>query len=245
MRSPSCFRFVTAFLFLGFLSLTVNAQVNRRTGGVGPLGSAPPAAPARPKSSDVLAEINLARANPAKYAAYLETMRLQFSGKTMKRTGRPDLVTTEGIPAVDEAIRFLKEARPLGAYQLSNGMSRGALDQATDLAINNRTGHKGSDGSLPEERCARYGRLLDNEAVGENIAYEGLSAREIVIGFIVDDGTANRGHRRNVFSPTYKVLGVGVGSGANVAAIYVVTFAGGFTERAPAKVNNATAARQM
>jgi uncharacterized protein YkwD len=245
VRFPNLFRFVAPILFLGCLCLTANAQGKGRTPGVGPLGGPlRPPAPAFPKSADILAEINLARTNPTKYATYLEAMRTQFTGKTFKRPDGVDIVTTEGVAAVDEAIRFLRAAKPLVAFQLSNGMSRGAADQATDLALNDRTGHLGSDGSSPEERCGRYGRLVENTDVGENIAYEGATAREIVIGFIVDDGTENRGHRRNVFSSSYKIAGVGRGSGANVLAVYVVTFANGYTEK-PVKSSNATAARQM
>ncbi|MEO6392033.1 MAG: CAP domain-containing protein [Pyrinomonadaceae bacterium] len=214
--------------------LAIGAQGTRGPGKVGPLGVSSTSAPGVPNPADILTEINLARANPAKYAAYLETMKKQFHGSTYQRPGRPGLTTNEGVAAVDEAIRFLKSAKPLPALKLSAGMSRGANDQATDMVRNQVTGHKGSDGSLPEDRCTRYGRLTGSQAVGENIAYEGLTAREVVEGYIVDDGTANRGHRRNVFSATYKFIGVGVGQSGNAEPIYVVMFAEGFTEKGPA-----------
>ena len=226
--------------------MAINAQITRGGGKTGPLAASAATAPGVPKPADILSEMNLARANPAKYATYLEEMKRQFQGKTWQRPNRPGLITNEGIAAVDEAIRFLKSAKPLPALKMSNGMSRGANDQATDLVRNQMTGHKGSDGSLPEDRCGRYGRLVGSQAVGENIAYDGLSARDVVIGYIIDDGTANRGHRRNIFSTTYKVVGVGVGQSGNAEPIYVVTFAEGFTEgrAAPGKGKSA-AARSM
>jgi uncharacterized protein YkwD len=240
-RSP--IRLVALAISPVLFCLAVSAQTgkhNARNTSAKP--ALAPAAGAHPKPADLLAEINLARANPSKYAAYLEEMKRQFKGNTWQRPGRTALATNEGVAAVDEAIRFLRSAKPLPALHMSAGMSRAANDQVTDMIKNNISGHRGSDGSLPEDRCARYGRLQGNEAVGENIAYEGISAREVIEGFIVDDGTSNRGHRRNVFSTTYKVVGIGVGTPPSKEPTYVVTFADGFADShgAPAKGKAAT-----
>lgn len=233
------------FLLICVAVLTVDAQHGRGPGKVGPLGVSSASSPGVPKPADILAEINSARANPAKYATYLEAMKKQFQGNTWQRPGRTGLTTHEGVAAVDEAIRFLKSAKPLPALKLSTGMSRGANDQATDMVRNKLSGHKGSDGSLPEDRCTRYGRLTGSQAVGENIAYEGMTAREVVEGYIVDDGTSNRGHRKNIFSTSYRVIGVGVGQSGNAEPIYVVTFAEGFTEGAAPGKGKSAGSRPM
>src|SRR5260370_39436774 len=62
----------------------------------------------------VIREINLARENPSLYAAFVAASR-SFH---MIEHGR----------AVDEAVRFLKKARPLAPLTLSTGMSRAAAD---------------------------------------------------------------------------------------------------------------------
>jgi hypothetical protein len=67
----------------------------------------------------------------------------------------------------------------------------------------------------------------------------------VVIGYIIDDGIPNRGHRRNIFSTTYKVVGVGVGQSGNAEPIYVVMFAEGFTEGAAPGKGKVAAARPL
>lgn len=250
MHSRFLLRIVVVAVSLLLLAVGVSGQGNKsKSRATSSKPAAPTAAPAsagRPKPADILAEINFARAHPAKYITYLEDMKRQFKGNTWQRPGRPGLATNEGVAAIDDAIRFLRTAKALPALKMSPGMSRAANDQVTDMVTNNLSGHRGSDGSMPEDRCARYGRLQGNDAVGENIAYEGLSAREIVEGFIVDDGVSNRGHRRNVFSTTYKVIGVAVGTPAGKDPIFVVMFADGFAEGggAPAR-GKATSTRSM
>jgi uncharacterized protein YkwD len=57
-------------------------------------------------------------------------------------------------------------------------------------------GHTGTDGSDPYARMNRYGTVLDG---GENIAYGTFTGRDTVMGLVIDDGVASRGHRDNVF----------------------------------------------
>src|SRR2546423_387320 len=57
---------------------------------------------------DLLNEINLARAHPQTYAAYLEKMRPMFNGKQYSGGGGASLTTEEGWNAVDDAIKFLR-----------------------------------------------------------------------------------------------------------------------------------------
>lgn len=219
-----------ALTLLGSVAFAQGGKQSKHKPAPKPAAAAAPSSAAHPKPADLLAEINFARANPSKYITYLEAMKKQFSGNTWQRPGRPGLTTNEGTAAIDDAIRFLKAAKPLPPLHMSSGMSKAANDQVSDMVKNNLSGHRGSDGSLPEDRCARYGRLQGNEAVGENIAYEGVSVREVVEGFIIDDGVSNRGHRRNVFSTTYKTVGVAVGTPAGKEPIFVVMFADGFAE---------------
>lgn len=187
--------------------------------------------PARPTADLVLAEINLARANPAAYADYLVAMRASFNGNRMTQPGQPAVMTNEGVAAVDEAIAYLRGLRPLPAMQMSAGMCHSANDHVLDVVNNDQTSHRGTDGSLPEDRIGRYGSVTGSGQIAENIAYDAYSARDVVIGFIIDDGFAKRSHRLNIFSTEFTVIGVGVEGKASTASTCVVTFAAGYAER--------------
>jgi uncharacterized protein YkwD len=178
---------------------------------------------------DLIREINVLRADPAKYVVHLEQMKKYYRGKEYKPPGSTvALLTNEGIAAVDEAIAFVRTAKAVTQYELSKGLSRAAKDHVTDLGKSGNSGHKGTDGSSTEARCNRYGTF--SNGIGENIVYQSDSAREIVLGWLVDDGVATRGHRRNLLSPGYKFIGVAIGEKSSYGSMCVLTFAGTYAE---------------
>jgi hypothetical protein len=177
---------------------------------------------------EILQEINLARTSPARYAEYLEQTRTHFVGKELRRPGKPSLLTLEGAPALEEAVRFLRAAKPLPPLELSEGMCAGARELVTDQGATGATGHRGADGSFCETRVERFGAWAD--PIGENLSYGTQTARERIITLIVDDGVANRGHRQRIFDPRFKVAGVACGDHRE-GPLCVLTFAGGFTDK--------------
>ena len=124
-------------------------------------------------SEQVLAEINLARTAPQQYAQIVAAQSAGYRG-------------TEGDRAVSEAVNFLQKARPLPPLTVSAGMSSSALSHVLDMGPTGGRGHKGSNGSQPWDRMARFGRWVGQ--AGENIDYGNHDARSIVVRLIVDDG---------------------------------------------------------
>lgn len=179
-------------------------------------------------ASAVVREMNLARTNPSAYARFVEDMRTHFRGNLLVLPGRTALRTREGVAALDEAIRFLRNARPQPPLTVSPGMCQAAADHCADQASGGR-GHDGSDRSSPGDRLSRYGRWTARW--GENVSYGKSSAREIVLALIVDDGLKGRKHRKNIFSPDFGYAGAAYGPHARYRSVCSIEFAGGFLER--------------
>ncbi len=175
----------------------------------------------------VVREMNLARQHPAIYADYLTEMRGQFQGKNLVLPGRTVLRTHEGVAAVDDAIRFLRRAKPLVPLAFSEGMARAAADHVAEQA-GGGLGHRSFGGSDPGERLNRHG--IWSGRWGENISYGKSTAREIVIALIIDDGLRARKHRKNIFNPGFNVAGAAVGPHAHYRTVCSIDFAGGYVE---------------
>lgn len=233
-RTPGRILFLLLFAALSG-ALVVNAQKKTAV--------KPTKAPAKAESSgtakldllgslrekEILAEINLARTNPQQYAKYLEDFRPHYQGKELRFDNEPPLITDEGISALDEAITFVRSLKPLAPLELRKGLILGARDHLADLLKTGRSGHRGSDGSITEERLNRYGRW--SNSVGEDIVYRSRKPREDVISLIIDDGVKSRGHRKNIFKPEFRVIGLALSSLPKSDSMCVITFAGGFVDK--------------
>jgi uncharacterized protein YkwD len=191
-----------------------------------------------PDERDLLNEINQVRAQPQAYAKYLEAMKPLFSGKQYK-TATLSVTTEEGWSAVEEAITFLRAAKPVGPLGTSSGLCQASLAHVKDQGGSGSTGHKGNDNSFIEQRVKPFGTWQGG--IGENLTYGPESARERLLTWLIDDGFASRGHRRRLMSPEYKVAGVCCGPHPQFKAMCAITLAGGFTDLQPAKTEASSA----
>ena len=182
-----------------------------------------------PLENGILQEINMARANPRGYAAFLEEWKWHFDGRLLKIPGERIILTREGTTAVNEAMNVVRSMNPVSRLSLSKGMSLGARDHVKDQGSSGSIGHTGRDGSQAWDRVNRYGTW--EKSIGENISYGSDKARNIVMGLIIDDGVSNRGHRKNIFNPDFRVVGVACGHHGSYGTVCVITFAGGYNER--------------
>jgi uncharacterized protein YkwD len=184
-----------------------------------------------PAGQAVIREMNLARQNPALYATFVQELRGHMNGNMLVLPGKTRLHTREGTAAVDEAIRFLKNAQPLAPLTLSRGMSRAAADHCADQA-NGGFGHEGRDRSHAGQRISRYGNFAGSW--GENVSYGKSSARDVVLALIIDDGLPGRKHRANIFNPNFNFAGAAFGPHARFGTMCSMDFAGAYAERGEA-----------
>jgi uncharacterized protein YkwD len=182
-----------------------------------------------PLEKEVLREINLARTQPTKYAEALEAMKAYYDGKLFKRPNEETVLTEEGIPAVEEAVRFLRKVKPAPALAPSRGLSLAARDHVAEQGSRGALGHRSRDGSTISDRLNRYGRW--QTAIAENISYGESQARMIVAVWIIDDGVPGRGHRDNLFSAKFRVAGVSCGKHVAFKSMCVVDFAASYQEK--------------
>jgi uncharacterized protein YkwD len=192
-----------------------------------------------PQEREILAEINLARTNPAQYLSYLEDFKKSYRGKEIKYSDGSTLVTNEGVSALEEAISFVRGLKPLPPLELRKGLILGAKDHVNDLVKTGQSGHRGSDGSMLEDRLNRYGNW--SVSVGEDIVYRSRKAREDVIALIIDDGVKSRGHRKNIFKSDFHVIGLALSPASKTPPMCVITFAGGFADKAASAPEKPTA----
>jgi uncharacterized protein YkwD len=206
-------------------SITIPAGTTTTTGVVRT------AADFRRIEAEVFADLNSARANPQAYSANLAQLLPLFSGNLVRRPGWPSAVqTNEGASAVREAISALSTQSSVPILVLSDALSQAARDLASDQSRTGDIGHTGSDGSTPESRMTRYGTW--GVSYSENADYGGaINGRDVIEDMIIDDGVQSRGHRRNTFDATARVVGVGCAPHPRYGVVCVIDAAGAFTSR--------------
>lgn len=173
--------------------------------------------------TEVVKELNFARTNPKKYAAFLRTYLSHINGDKYQLPGGCPLYLHEGKKAVEEAIQFLENLAPMKPFKGSKTLSTAAKDHALEQGRTGETGHYGANGSTIESRIEKHAQWLGS--IGENCHYGSDVARDIVIDLIIDDGIADRGHRNNIFSSAFTAVGVAVVDHSKYGTVCVQDFA--------------------
>lgn len=182
-----------------------------------------------PFEKEIILEINKLRSDPGSYAEdYMTPLRKYYKNKLLFYPGDHPLMTTEGISALNECIRYLKKQQPLPLLYPVEGLCKAAHAHVKDQSHSGKTGHAGSDHSNVKERIERYGRW--NVRIAENIAYGKLSVQQVIIYLLIDDGVRSRGHRKNFLNPDFQVVGVAAGNHPRFNNMYVMDFAGSFID---------------
>jgi uncharacterized protein YkwD len=198
--------------------------------------TAPGAAQEKYSARKVLAEINLARTEPLKFAGYLREFRERFQGKVYTMPGSKARVqTSEGTAAVDEAIRFLSHQKPLPPLTWSEDLAATAAELTREQGRSGNIGHNDMRGGGIEGRT-KHQRIW-MEWIGENISYGPYDSRLMVMRLLIDDGMPEREHRKNQFDPAFDKAGVSCGPHPRFESVCVIDFSGGFLDGIPSNNN--------
>ncbi len=143
-----------------------------------------------------LAELNFLRTAPREYA---ET-RLRADYRAGTDNG-----------AYDDLMAHL----PVPPLKLNRPLCRAAQEYAVHLATHDRWGHCAD--RTPRERARAVGYHAyggENVAAGRSVNLEASvdparAARLFVLRLAVNEGVPGVGHRRNMLSPAYRVVGIG------------------------------------
>ena len=176
---------------------------------------------------EIILEVNMLRSNPSKYAAdFIVPLKTRYKKRLLYYPGDLPLQTKEGINALEECVKVLQTQKKLTILRPDAGLTKAAEDHVKDQSRSGQTGHKGSDGSGFRNRIEKYGKWKFR--IAENIAYGGISARQVLIYLLIDDGIPGRGHRVNFLNPDFKLIGVATGIHPEYKKMCVMEFAAGF-----------------
>jgi uncharacterized protein YkwD len=179
-------------------------------------------------------ELNFARSDPQTYAAGLERDLQFYQGTLFRRPGEEiALQTREGAAAAREAIRVLRQTKPLPALRVSEGLTAGARDHVKDQAPRGLMNHRGTDGSMAWDRVSRYSDWKSK--ISENMTFGPATPHDVVAALLIDDGIADRGHRKNILDPEVKVVGISCGLHKSYRVMCDMVHAGGFVDHQTAQ----------
>lgn len=180
---------------------------------------------------EIVDELNAVRTNPAAYSLNISALLPYYNGTLLRRPGiATPTQTKEGASAAREAVNVLRSQVKVPALAYSAALSAAPRDLAEDQARHGSVGHVASDGAAPEQRIARYGSW--NTSYNENVDYGPFrTGRDVVVDLLIDDGVPDRGHRRNIFAPSARVVGVACAPHPRYGSVCVIDEAGGFTPR--------------
>jgi RHS repeat-associated protein len=175
---------------------------------------------------------NMARSNPAKYAAefllpeHEKMQKVDYQGqKIWVLNGQ----VQESANNLEAAITTMGNTEPLPIVKYSPSLSSATSDHTADGETNGITGHVGSDGSSPGVRAGKYAKWIfpadgkKHTLMAENISYDApvvtgpngtvnysATALGHVTSLLIDNWNAqsDRGHRKNILNREWKTIGV-------------------------------------
>ena len=159
---------------------------------------------------EVIFEINKLRSDPSRYAREVVKPRLakfHSDGKVYTNSQGVFIRTSEGKTAVMECIQALEATSPMQPLYYDSRLYDAAKSHGIDMRDNNFLEHDSSDGTQFYERLQKFGF---NGHCAENLAAGNDAPEEIILQLIIDDGVPSRGHRTNLLTPDFNIVGAAI-----------------------------------
>lgn len=176
----------------------------------------------------ILNEHNRIRAEPQAYIPYLQEYLEKFKGTILYKAGQTPIQTAEGIAAVEECILFLKKQVPVDTLTFDIRIFKAADDHLKECGPRGLVTHDSIDGKNASERIEKYCEW--SGALAENIDFGSKKAQDCLINMIVDDGIPGRGHRKNIFNPELKYIGIASGAHRDCETMVVINYVSGIRD---------------
>lgn len=174
-------------------------------------------------------EINNLRVNPKLFSERLQSEFKNYKSNNVRhRPGTIPMQTREGLRAVEEAYEELLYCEPLPLFEWSEGLSSAAVSHCNDTGPLGIVGHIGSRETSLQQRIEKHGSFKGT--VIEALDYGSLTAFEVVISLLVDDGLITRPHRKTLLNPNYTRIGIGSGPHSEFKIMSCIIFSEQYTE---------------
>lgn len=175
-------------------------------------------------SDKLLQELNFARTKPFEYATKLLSLEKYFEGKIFRFPNERPVLTKEGFGSFNEAAHHLAQMAPLQPLVPNKYLTNVAQDALKD--IQNVVDTRGVSLLNYDILVRQFGWIVGsfNEAVEL-----GSSNPELIVAHLLsDDGDLDRGNRKHLMNPNYKLLGIATGPHKVFGQANVLTYSSTF-----------------
>jgi hypothetical protein len=174
--------------------------------------------------SSIFDSVNQLRTCPSSWVQHLENELSNYKqGNVRHRPGTVPLQTREGVTAVHELLDELRSIEELFPLDHSLGLSLAAQQHCSDTGSLGIVGHIGSRETTLQKRVEQFGKWSEN--IVEALDYGSVSAYEVVLSLLVDDGLPTRPHRNALLNPHFEKLGVGAAKHSEFKTVACLVFA--------------------
>jgi uncharacterized protein YkwD len=172
---------------------------------------------------EILYVHNQLRRNPQSFIPKLRESLSHFRDKIYHKPGEDPIQTYEGPEAIEDAIQFLQNQKPVKELIYNENITLACKDHVHDIGVKGLTTHEGSDGKNISDRIEKYCEW--DGAAAENLDFGFKNAENIILNLLIDDGVEERNQRYNLFHPDFKYIGIAAGPHREYGICVVIGYA--------------------